>query len=970
MSRFFQVSDSSSSDSESDLSDHEEVQVVTRKTAAKPQNKFNVKNMFGDEAEDEKRVVVSARDKRFEELKNTIKSLKNSKKINDFSSIMAQFEDLTKVFEKSKTILARAGDDSPEFYIKCIADLEDFITESWEDKELRARLNKTNGKSLGTLRQRIRKYNKDFEEDIKRYRDNPWESGEEVEADMDVNEPDSDDDMDDQGFSRDEIQAMKEGKPAAKDDESSVSSWGGSSDSSTVSSVEIKKEGEKYVFKNIAQYFLKKETSEKVQTKESNKEKDLRKQQRRKEKELEKKQRREAEEAAQTGAMDAKEKPKIFPKESEVTYDMMMKKFNDVISNRGKKGTDKYEQIEILTELLGVTELSGLGEGVACKIYISLISSIFDLNTNIFESMKMKHWLLALEHLEKICDLVCNNISTLKVDPSFKEEDELLKKPTPGSEKPAAPAVNKDEGSAEGENKDKEDKVNEGEDAAESGVYKVNGCVLTMINRLATEFTKVLQDSDCHSTDYIDKLRYEPRVYQLIVKCQSYLEQSGHEAEQLCKCYLARLELLYYKFDPSSVSSGESGDTLGAVPLTPSANGVAGKEPGGQNSAQVVDKLCKFIYTNDKTNWIRTRAVLCQIFHLALHDRWFQARDLMLMSHLQESIQFADVETQILYNRTLVQLGLCAFRHGNIRVAHDALLDIQSSGRKKELLAQGLSTRTAQERTAEQEKIERRRQQAFHTHINLDLLECVYLVSAMLLEIPYMACHEGDTKRRMISKSFHNQLKQSERQPLPGPPENMHEHVIAAAKAMRMGEWRKCYGYIVNAKMNSRVWDLFPRPESVKLILKRKIQEESLRAYLFTFGSKFSTISLDNLAQLFELEKHTVHSIVSKLIITEELQASWDEPSNCIVAHRSDPSSVQKLCNQLSEKLNHLVESNERLLEAMGNKNMHYMFQSSGRDHNRDNKGDRNQDSRGEGGNRGNKGGDRQNNRQHRPMFN
>ena len=56
-------------------------------------------------------------------------------------------------------------------------------------------------------------------------------------------------------------------------------------------------------------------------------------------------------------------------------------------------------------------------------------------------------------------------------------------------------------------------------------------------------------------------------------------------------------------------------------------------------------------------------------------------------------------------------------------------------------------------------------------------------------------------------------------------------------------------------------------------------------------------------------------------------QASWDEPSNCVVAHRSDPSSVQKLCNQLSEKLNHLVESNERLLEAMGNKNMHYMFQ-------------------------------------------
>ena len=62
---------------------------------------------------------------------------------------------------------------------------------------------------------------------------------------------------------------------------------------------------------------------------------------------------------------------------------------------------------------------------------------------------------------------------------------------------------------------------------------------------------------------------------------------------------------------------------------------------------------------------------------------------------------------QILYNRALAQLGMCAFRHGMIKDAHDALLDIQSSGRSKELLAQGLMA--SKDRSQEQEKIERRR---------------------------------------------------------------------------------------------------------------------------------------------------------------------------------------------------------------------------------------------------------------------
>jgi hypothetical protein len=64
-------------------------------------------------------------------------------------------------------------------------------------------------------------------------------------------------------------------------------------------------------------------------------------------------------------------------------------------------------------------------------------------------------------------------------------------------------------------------------------------------------------------------------------------------------------------------------------------------------SEQKIDKLCKYIYAKDSTDRLRTRAILCQIYHHALHDRWFKARDLMLMSHLQDNIQHSDVPTQV-----------------------------------------------------------------------------------------------------------------------------------------------------------------------------------------------------------------------------------------------------------------------------------------------------------------------------------
>jgi translation initiation factor 3 subunit C len=159
-------------------------------------------------------------------------------------------------------------------------------------------------------------------------------------------------------------------------------------------------------------------------------------------------------------------------------------------------------------------------------------------------------------------------------------------------------------------------------------------------------------------------------------------------------------------------------------------------------------------------------------------------------------------------------------------------------------------------------------------------------------------------------------LRSSERQSLVGPPESMREHVVAASKAMRHGDWKACSEFIVNKKMNTKVWDLFYEADRVRDMLVKFIKEESLRTYLFTYSNVYGSISVPYLSEMFDLPKMKVHSIISKMIINEELMASLDDPSETVVMHRSEPSRLQALSMQLADKITNLVDANERIFEA------------------------------------------------------
>ena len=58
----------------------------------------------------------------------------------------------------------------------------------------------------------------------------------------------------------------------------------------------------------------------------------------------------------------------MFPKDAEITNDLVIKKLAEIMAARGKKKTNRKEQIELLTELATIGQENQLGPGIHIKI--------------------------------------------------------------------------------------------------------------------------------------------------------------------------------------------------------------------------------------------------------------------------------------------------------------------------------------------------------------------------------------------------------------------------------------------------------------------------------------------------------------------------------------------------------------------------------------------------------------------------
>jgi translation initiation factor 3 subunit C len=133
------------------------------------------------------------------------------------------------------------------------------------------------------------------------------------------------------------------------------------------------------------------------------------------------------------------------------------------------------------------------------------------------------------------------------------------------------------------------------------------------------------------------------------------------------------------------------------------------------------------------------------------------------------------------------------------------------------------------------------------------------------------------------------------------------------------------------------VWNTVSQSDKVKEMIKLKIKEQSLRTYLFAYSGHYDSLSLTTLSfvdvmpdyfdlsddyddgdahncmnhpnlynsihdpshtrhrAMFDMSEVAVHSLVSKMIINDELAASHDQPTKTLIVHKAEPSRLQSL---------------------------------------------------------------------------
>ena len=202
------------------------------------------------------------------------------------------------------------------------------------------------------------------------------------------------------------------------------------------------------------------------------------------------------------------------------TPEGIFKHLRGIMETRGKKNTDRLEQITVMGKLNDIAQTPYQ----RIRVLLAIVSARFDLGSGTSNVMPLEHWKAAEKELSTLLTVLTENRDYVVVENAEEWEDD---------EKPPT--------------------LQPGEK-----YIKVPGSLVSYVERLDDELARSLQSIDPHTSEYIERLQDEGALYNIIFRGLLYYETLRKDEsldipqDSINRIIMRRLEHVYFKVSYSN----------------------------------------------------------------------------------------------------------------------------------------------------------------------------------------------------------------------------------------------------------------------------------------------------------------------------------------------------------------------------------------------------------------------------------
>jgi translation initiation factor 3 subunit C len=425
----------------------------------------------------------------------------------------------------------------------------------------------------------------------------------------------------------------------------------------------------------------------------------------------------------------------------------------------------------------------------------------------------------------------------------------------------------------------------------------------TMMEKFENELYKSLQFNMGNSKDFTTCILNEIKFLKLCKKAENFYSNVKN-MNGLGKIFLLIIMHTYYKTEAS-------------VKIVMKKNNLKFEDDEYikkiilDNDKNYFTSLCSQAYRLlDEEN--KVKVMLYQIFFLCLRNDYESASKLFNSSNLFELITvFKNEPLKILFNRTLAQLSLCAFKNLDLEEVLRYLTPLCTKGpsKIKEYLSQSYSKDS--EKNVLFDREDKKRAIPSLMKINVEDLDTIFYLSSMICDASKILLDKiyginPGTEYNYNAHAFERMFYNFQRQQFDGPSNIDKDIILATTSLLMRGDWKRCIQEI--KKLN-----LIKKYSNLQEKLFELIKRVALKCYILFYMTEYQSFALDKLAKRFEIEVNEVKNIINDMILRRQIKAKWND--NYLLMKSNDRDSIVNM-KKLMNNVQIITKQNLELMEA------------------------------------------------------